>query len=168
MASETVDPIDWSHLPPSWAVPPERLVHSINQCTQRDSNVQPHVPHVITAHNNNSYLVIMIIIKPSAIFVCLSWNLYVLKAAVMVEWLWWQTSRVRDFTCLRVRAPHECRFSVRCKVIHHPAFYDANTGLTEFIISIVNLVKMVICPRDDYPTLSKKVLVYYGLNFWIS
>ena len=32
MASETVDPIDWSHLPPSWAVPHERLVHSINQC----------------------------------------------------------------------------------------------------------------------------------------
>ena len=30
MASETVDPIDWSHPPPSWAVPPERLVHSIN------------------------------------------------------------------------------------------------------------------------------------------
>ena len=27
MASETVDPIDWSHPPPSWAVPPERLVH---------------------------------------------------------------------------------------------------------------------------------------------
>ena len=32
MASETVDPIDWSHPPPSWAVLPERLVHSINQC----------------------------------------------------------------------------------------------------------------------------------------
>ena len=32
MASETVDPIDWSHSPPLWAVPPERLVHSINQC----------------------------------------------------------------------------------------------------------------------------------------
>ena len=32
MALETVDPIDWSHSPPSWAVPPERLVHSINQC----------------------------------------------------------------------------------------------------------------------------------------
>ena len=42
MASETVDPIDWSYPPPSWAVPPERLlVHSINQCTQLDSNVQP-------------------------------------------------------------------------------------------------------------------------------
>ena len=40
MASETVDPIDWSHPPPSWAVPPERLVHSINQCTQLDSNMQ--------------------------------------------------------------------------------------------------------------------------------
>ena len=33
MASETEDPIDWSHPPPSWAVPPERLVHSINHCT---------------------------------------------------------------------------------------------------------------------------------------
>ena len=32
MASETVDPIDWSHSPPSLAVPPERLVHSMNQC----------------------------------------------------------------------------------------------------------------------------------------
>ena len=32
MASETVDPIDWSHPPPSWAVPLERHVHSINQC----------------------------------------------------------------------------------------------------------------------------------------
>ena len=32
MASETVDPIDWSHSPSSWAVPPECHVHSINQC----------------------------------------------------------------------------------------------------------------------------------------
>ena len=32
MASETVDPIDWSHPPPSWEVSPERLEHSINQC----------------------------------------------------------------------------------------------------------------------------------------
>ena len=42
MASETVDPIDWSHPPPSWAVPPERHLNSINQCKpQRGSNVQP-------------------------------------------------------------------------------------------------------------------------------
>ena len=33
MASETVDPIDWSHPPPSWAVPLERLEHSINRCS---------------------------------------------------------------------------------------------------------------------------------------
>ena len=33
MASETADPIEWSHPPPSWAVPPERHVHSIIQCT---------------------------------------------------------------------------------------------------------------------------------------
>ena len=32
MVSETVDPIDWSHPPPSWAVPLERHAHSINQC----------------------------------------------------------------------------------------------------------------------------------------
>ena len=32
MASETVDPIDWLHPLLSWAVSPERLVHSINQC----------------------------------------------------------------------------------------------------------------------------------------
>ena len=32
MPSETVDPIDWSHPPPSWAVPSECLMHSINQC----------------------------------------------------------------------------------------------------------------------------------------
>ena len=29
MASEMVDPIDWSHPLPSWAIPPELLVHSI-------------------------------------------------------------------------------------------------------------------------------------------
>ena len=32
MASEMVDPIDWSHPPSPWTVPSERLVHSINQC----------------------------------------------------------------------------------------------------------------------------------------
>ena len=37
MASETVDLIDWSYPPPSWAVPPERLVHIRNHW----SNVQP-------------------------------------------------------------------------------------------------------------------------------
>ena len=31
VASDTVDPIGWLHLPPSWAVPPERHVHNINQ-----------------------------------------------------------------------------------------------------------------------------------------
>ena len=33
MASETVAPIDWSHPPPSLAVLPERLAHSINRCS---------------------------------------------------------------------------------------------------------------------------------------
>ena len=31
MAPETVDPIDWSHHPPSWAVPPElHILHRVN------------------------------------------------------------------------------------------------------------------------------------------
>ena len=33
MASEMVDPIDCSHPPLSWAVPLERVVHSINHAT---------------------------------------------------------------------------------------------------------------------------------------
>ena len=42
MASETVEPIDWSHPLLSWAVPPERPVHSINQCSlSRESTLQP-------------------------------------------------------------------------------------------------------------------------------
>ena len=42
MASETVDPINWLLPPPSWAVPPERLVHSINRCSawNRPCNLQ--------------------------------------------------------------------------------------------------------------------------------
>ena len=40
LVSETVDPIDWSHPPPSWAVPPERLVHSINQCSTATAGIR--------------------------------------------------------------------------------------------------------------------------------
>ena len=40
MASETVDPIDWSHTSPSWAVPPERLLHSINRCSLSSTGIR--------------------------------------------------------------------------------------------------------------------------------
>ena len=40
----------------------------------------------------------------------------------------------------------DCRFSVQCKVIALLAFYDAITGPTEFIISVVNSLKMVNMP----------------------
>ena len=40
MASETVDPIHWSHPQPSWAVPPERLVHSINRCSSASAGIR--------------------------------------------------------------------------------------------------------------------------------
>ena len=42
MAPETVDSIDWPLPPPSCAVPPKRLVQSINLCSQcRESTLQP-------------------------------------------------------------------------------------------------------------------------------
>ena len=52
-----------------------------------------------------------------------------------------------------VRASHECRFPVQCKVI--AAFYDAITGPTELIISIFNLVKMVNIPSARLPLLKE-------------
>ena len=38
MASETVDPINWSLL---WPVPPERLVHNINRCSLSSTGNRP-------------------------------------------------------------------------------------------------------------------------------
>ena len=40
MTSETVDPIDRSLPRPSWAVPPERLVHSINRCSTATAGIR--------------------------------------------------------------------------------------------------------------------------------
>ena len=40
MASEKVDSIDWSHPPPSWAVPPDHLVHSINRCSSATAGIR--------------------------------------------------------------------------------------------------------------------------------
>ena len=71
--------------------------------------------------------------------------------AVMARWLAGQTAVLTA----RVRAPHECRFSVQCKAIALPAFYDAITGPTEFIISIVNSVKMVNMPLAWLPILKE-------------
>ena len=59
-------------------------------------------------------------------------------ASVMAKWVAGQTGVLTA----GVRASHDCRYSVLCKVIALPAFYDAITGPTEFIISIVNSVKM--------------------------
>ena len=40
----------------------------------------------------------------------------------------------------------DCRISEQCKVIALLGFYDAITGPTEFIVSIVNSVKIVNMP----------------------
>ena len=74
----------------------------------------------------------------------------------MAKWLAGQTAVLTA----RVRAPHECRFSVLCQVIALPGYYDAITVPTEFI-SIVNTEKL-LCPRYDYPFLRmEKISVYY-------
>ena len=70
----------------------------------------------------------------------------------MAKWLAGQTAVLT----VRVQSSLvtlDCWFSVQCKVIALLAFYDAITGPTEFIISIVNSVKMVICPRHDFESL---------------
>ena len=50
MASETVDPIDWSHPPPSWAVPPEiHVLHGVNAAYKSQDLVhQPGLERVST------------------------------------------------------------------------------------------------------------------------
>ena len=46
MASETVDPIDWSHPPPSWSVPPElHVLYGVNAAYKSQDLV----------HNRNSH-----------------------------------------------------------------------------------------------------------------
>ena len=63
----------------------------------------------------------------------------------MAKWLAGQTAVLT----VRVRASlvtPDCRFSVQYKVVALLAFYDAITGPTEFIIFLVNSVKMVNMP----------------------
>ena len=50
MASETVDPIDWSHPAPSWAVPPElHKLHGVNEAYKSQDLVhQPGLEHAST------------------------------------------------------------------------------------------------------------------------
>ena len=68
MASESIDPINWSHPPPSWAVPPERLVHSINQCTSAESNVQPQLARQPPCLCGHSGYVAMWLFLPGSCF----------------------------------------------------------------------------------------------------
>ena len=73
--------------------------------------------------------------------------------------LWWPSCYAGHTAVLtaRVRPSHDCRFSVQCKVIALPDFYDTITGATEFI---VNSVKIVNMPRHDYLFFGKeKVLI---------
>ena len=70
--------------------------------------------------------------------------LLLLLRTVMVKWLAGQTAVLTA----RVRIPHECRFSVTVQGHCTGAFYDAITGPTEFINSIVNSVTMVNMPWE--------------------
>ena len=50
MASKAVDPIDWLHLPPSWAVPRElHVLHGVNEADKpQDMLQQPELERVST------------------------------------------------------------------------------------------------------------------------
>ena len=89
-----------------------------------------------------------------SIFICKYINIISqtsLPTAVMAKWL----AGLTAVLTARVRAPHEYRFSVQCKVIAVPAFYDAIAVPTEFIISIVNSVKNVNIPLAWLPLLKE-------------
>ena len=65
----------------------------------------------------------------------------------MAKWLSGQTTVLTARVNSNLtRDTSDCRFLVECKVIALLAFYDAITGPTEFIISIINSVKMVDMP----------------------
>ena len=49
----TVDPIDWSHPPFSWAVPPERLLQSINPCSSAKAMIRSRNLATLSMQGNN-------------------------------------------------------------------------------------------------------------------
>ena len=60
----------------------------------------------------------------------------------MAKWLAGQTAVLMARVRTSLMTP-DCRFSLQCKVIALLGFYDVITRPTAFIISLVNLVKMV-------------------------
>ena len=54
MASETVDPIDSSHPPPSCTVPPERLVHCINRLSSGTAGIRSCNPATFSMRGNHT------------------------------------------------------------------------------------------------------------------
>ena len=65
-----------------------------------------------------------------------------MTTAVMAKWLAWQTAVLRGVCSSPTWMQVFSAMQGHCIV----AFYDAITGPTEFIISIVNSVKMVNMP----------------------
>ena len=98
MASETVDPIDWSHPPPSWAVPPERVVHSINRCSSATAGILTcnvatfsmrgnHLAYAATQGMSLS-LVTLVIVATSVLLRCYSAYTYVLPIIESCSPVW--------------------------------------------------------------------------------
>ena len=57
-------------------------------------------------------------------------------------------------------------FQCSARSLHSPAFYDAITGPTELIISIVSSVKLVICRKHEFPSSIRKEKV--SVNYYIN
>ena len=69
----------------------------------------------------------------------------------MTKWLAWQI----EVLVARVRAPHEMQVFSAVQGHCTDAFYDAITGHTKFIISIVNSLKIVKMPEAWQPLLKE-------------
>ena len=92
---KVTSPIDWSHPSQSWAVPSERLVHSINRCSSSTSGIRPcnlqhaRQPPCLCGHsvacpieNAVSYPVARAVNYPVAIAGTFNW----LEQAVNFQW----------------------------------------------------------------------------------
>ena len=85
-------------------------------------------------------------------------------AEEVAKWLAGQTAVLTTRVRTSLLTP-DCRYSVQCKVIALLAFHDAIRGPTEFIISLLNWVKMINMPYwHDYPSLMEEK----SLNIFLS
>ena len=118
MASETVDPINWSHPPPSWAVPPERLVHSINQCIRSENRtcIRSLAPPCLCGHSGyktRTWREVNGLFRPIYQFFSTVFPLQPISLAICVIWV--------PAACIPTICPVNTTFERSARRLEHPA-----------------------------------------------